>query len=48
MTGKVIAFTRGPMNGARFERTGPKALRRTDLTGELAALRCVRSGRVPE
>lgn len=45
MTGKDVVFTRGPMRGARFERISERALRRTDLDGELAMLRCVWSGR---
>lgn len=45
LTGQTIVFTRGPLRGARFERTGARALRRTDLAGELARLRCVRTGR---
>jgi len=47
LTGKSVVFTRGPMRGARFEWNGMKALNRTDLAGELAKLRCVRSGRGP-
>lgn len=47
LTGRSVVFTRGPMRGARFEWNGMKALKRTDLTGELAKLRCVRSGRGP-
>ena len=45
LTGKTVVFTRGPMRGARFEWNGMRALRRTDLTGEMAKLRCVRTGR---
>ena len=44
LTGKQLVFTRGPLNGARFERTGPRALRRTDVGGPFAKLRCVRTG----
>ena len=44
-TGMSVVFTRGPMKGARFEWNGMRALKRTDLTGELASLRCVRTGR---
>lgn len=47
LTGKSVVFTRGPMRGARFEWNGMRALNRTDLMGELARLRCVRSGRGP-
>lgn len=45
LTGKTVVFTRGPMRGARFEWNGMRSLRRTDLAGELAKLRCVRTGR---
>ena len=45
LTGKTVTFTRGPMRRARFEWNGMRALKRTDLTGELAKLRCVRTGR---
>lgn len=45
LTGKSVVFTRGPMRGARFEWNGMRALKRTDLAGELARLRCVRTGR---
>ena len=45
LTGKSVVFTRGPMRGARFEWNGMRGLKRTDLAGELAKLRCVRSGR---
>ena len=45
LTGKSVVFTRGPMRGARFERASPRTLKRTDLTGDLAKLRCVRTGR---
>ncbi|MGX7952452.1 elongation factor P [Tsuneonella sp. HG249] len=47
LTGQTVVFTRGPMRGARFEWNGMKAMQRTDLTGDLAKLRCVRSGRGP-
>ncbi|GGD91835.1 hypothetical protein GCM10011515_09400 [Tsuneonella deserti] len=45
LTGDDVVFTRGPMRGARFERTGVRALKRTDLTGPLAKMRCVKTGR---
>lgn len=45
LTGKTVMFTRGPLKGAEFRRTGARALKRTDLSGELANLRCIRSGR---
>ena len=44
LTGENVVFTRGPLRGARFERTGIKALRRTDIGGPYAKLRCVRTG----
>jgi hypothetical protein len=43
-TGMAVTFTTGPMRGARFELASPKVLRRTNLEGPLAAMRCVRSG----
>lgn len=45
LTGDTVIFTRGPMRGARFERHSQRTLRRLDLAGELAKLRCVRTGR---
>ena len=45
LTGKRVVFTRGPMKGARFERVSGRRLDRVDLDGELARMRCVRSGR---
>ena len=45
MTGKSVVFTRGPMRGARYEWNGMRALNRIGAPGELAKLRCVRSGR---
>lgn len=45
LTGKTVVFTRGPLKTARFEWNGMKGLKRTDLTGELAKMRCVRTGR---
>ena len=44
MTGDEVVFTRGPMRGARFERTGARTLKRTDLAGPQAKMRCVRTG----
>ena len=44
-TGEKVTFTRGPMKGARFERRSDQTLRRLDLSGEMAKLRCVRTGR---
>jgi hypothetical protein len=45
LTGDKVVFTRGPMKGATFERVSGKRLDRTDLEGELARMRCVRTGR---
>lgn len=45
LTGDDMVFTRGPMRGARFERSGVRALKRLDLTGELAKMRCIKTGR---
>lgn len=44
MTGEEVVFTRGPMRGARFERSGARTLKRTDLIGAQAKMRCVRTG----
>ncbi len=44
-TGEKVTFTRGPLKGARFERRSDQTLRRLDLPGEMAKLRCVRTGR---
>ena len=44
LQGDAVVFTRGPMRGAQFERTGVRTLRRTDLAGPLARMRCVRTG----
>jgi len=43
LTGKRVIFTRGPMNGMRFERTGSSTLRWIDENGRLASVRCVRT-----
>lgn len=43
LTGNDVVFTRGPMRGARFVRAGPKVLQRTNLEGEFARMRCVRT-----
>lgn len=45
-TGDKVVFTRGPMKGAMFSVTGDRAIQRTDLSGELRAMRCVRGGGV--
>ena len=44
LTGDDLVFTRGPWNGARLKRASDRSLQRTDLAGEMAKLRCVRSG----
>ena len=44
LTGDDVVFTRGPLRGAKFERTGARALKRTDIGGAYAKLRCVRTG----
>lgn len=44
LTGKRVTFTRGPMNGMKFERTGSGTLRWLDENGELSRVRCVRAG----
>jgi hypothetical protein len=44
LTGENVVFTRGPLRGATFERTGARALKRTDIGGPYAKLRCVRTG----
>ena len=44
LTGDEVVFTRGPMHGARFERSGARTLKRTDLIGPQAKMRCVRTG----
>lgn len=42
-TGNRVVFTRGPMNGMRFERTSSQTLRWLDENGELSRVRCTRS-----
>lgn len=44
MTGKQVIFTRGPMNGMKFERTGSGTLRWIDENDEMSQVRCVRVG----
>lgn len=44
LTGTRVTFTRGPLKGLKFERTGSDALRWIDDKGELGRVRCVRSG----
>lgn len=41
-TGNRVVFTRGPMNGMRFERTSSQTLRWLDEQGELSRVRCTR------
>ncbi len=45
LTGETVVFTRGPLKGLKFERTAPRTLKAVGLTGEMAKMRCVRSGR---
>ena len=45
MTGDEVRFTRGPMNGMRFARTGPGSLRWIDENGQPGRVRCVRNVR---
>ncbi|WP_424769881.1 elongation factor P [Pontixanthobacter sp.] len=42
MTGSNIVFTRGPMNGMRFQKTGSQTLRWIDNKGNLSRVRCIR------
>lgn len=44
LTGKRVIFVRGPMNGMKFDRTGPGTLRWIDELGEYGRMRCVRTG----
>ncbi|MDZ4306521.1 hypothetical protein [Allopontixanthobacter sp.] len=44
LTGTQVTFTRGPMKGLKFERTGSGTLRWIDDNGEPGRVRCVRSG----
>lgn len=44
LTGKRVTFTRGPMKGMEFDRTGSGTLRWIDEDGELSRVRCVRAG----
>ena len=44
LTGKTVQFTRGPMKGMKFSRTGNATLRWIDENGELGRVRCVRGG----
>ncbi|MXO90106.1 elongation factor P [Altererythrobacter aquaemixtae] len=42
LTGENVVFTRGPMNGMRFQRTGTGTLRWIDSEGKPGRIRCVR------
>lgn len=44
LTGKRATFTRGPMIGMKFERTGSGTLRWLDENDDLTKVRCVRAG----
>ena len=44
LTGTRVTFTRGPLKGQKFERTGSDALRWIDDAGKLSRVRCIRSG----
>lgn len=45
LTGKTLVFTRGPMKGMTFTRMGARSLKMAEGGGELAKMRCVRTGR---
>lgn len=42
LAGKSVTFTRGPMKGMRFERTGRTKLRWVDANAKLGRIRCIR------
>jgi len=42
LTGDMATFTRGPMNGMRFERVSNSTVRWIDSNGKASAVRCVR------
>ncbi len=42
LTSDTLTFTRGPMNGMRFKRTGTRTVRWIDGNGKPSAVRCVR------
>ncbi len=44
VTGKQVRFTRGPMKGKRFMRTGSGSLEWVDKEGKPGNVRCVRTG----
>ncbi|MFZ1742792.1 MAG: elongation factor P [Pontixanthobacter sp.] len=46
LTGKMVTFTRGPMKGMKFERSGTATLRWIEEDGSLGRIRCVRSSSV--
>ena len=43
LTGTRVTFTRGPMKGMKFERTGNASLRWIDDDGKPGRIRCIRS-----
>ena len=45
LTGDQVQFTRGPMKGMRFERTGNGSLRWIEANGAPGRVRCVRNVR---
>lgn len=45
MTGDDVVFTRGPLKGLRFVRSGSSMLREVDKDGAPGRTRCVREGR---
>lgn len=45
LLGDEVRFTRGPMNGMRFQRTSPASLRWIDENGQPGRVRCVRNVR---
>lgn len=44
LTGKRVTFTRGPMKGMEFDRTGSGTLRWIDNQDQQSRVRCVRTG----
>ena len=45
LTGKTVVFTRGPMKGLKFTRTGARSIKLVEGEGAPPKMRCVRSGR---
>ena len=45
LTGETVVFTRGPMKGLKFTRTGARSIRLVEGEGAPPKMRCVRSGR---